>query len=159
MGNILFFCGSIHEGKEDPDSGFFRIWQKELAKGFEGIGNNVFWVNLTDKHIIDSLNEAFKNKIDFAFSFVGTYEKILQLKLNDGEHVLNKLNIPLVNSFMDPVFSNNNKAVRFGGINHLLATCISEDEPDEVRFLAPYVNHTFFFPLGGTSCNKLGGGV
>ena len=152
MGNVLLFCNGIESGS-DPD--FFYPWQNELAKGFENCNYNVHWINFSDQNLMHVLNQAITHKIDFAFAFNWVYSNVLMLKTNDNDNLLNKLNIPIVNMFMDPVFSPNNRVIRFTGINHALASCISEDEPNDAKMLAPHVNQAFYCPLGG---NIRGGG-
>lgn len=152
MSNILMFCNGIDRG---PDPDFFYAWQKELAKGFETLGNKVIWIEFLRPNFAQTLQEALRDKIDFAFGFCWLYSKAVALKAADGDNILNKFNIPYVSWFMDPVFSPNNSALRIGGVNHLLCVCISGDEAKDATLLAPHVNQASFCPLGGTA-NKSG---
>ncbi len=157
MANIVIFC---NESMKNPDAGYTPKWNTELAKAFEELGNKVFWVNFSEEGVTNSIVEAFKEKPDFAFAFNWVYANVLNLKLNDGENLINKLNIPFVSWFWDGICVPTNPAVRFAGLNHLIVACVSEDETEEVTMLAPHVRQTFFNPLGGTVIGiSKGGGI
>ena len=127
-----------------------------MAKAFEELGNKVFWVNFSEEGVTNSIVEAFKEKPDFAFAFNWVYANVLNLKLNDGENLINKLNIPFVSWFWDGICVPTNPAVRFAGLNHLIVACISEDEVEEIkRYLNGEIDADYIKRYWGQYTNAL----
>ena len=150
---VLMFTNSV---SDDENRGFGF---NELKQAFEQLNCRVIVIGFSDKDLIAQINQTFlSQRIDFALAFNWIYSNVCKLISNTGNNVLNDLNIPFVTYLWDAICMPTNPAIRTGGINHLLAACVSEEEPAQIKILAPHVKQAFFCPLGGSEPANKGGG-
>lgn len=138
----------VYKGQSQYD--VLRIMSDNIVNEFRSLGHEVIVIDFLSKDWLNTINEAFTNRIDFVISFnaIG-----IDLQLNNGDSIYDKFNIPFIGYMVDHPVSLNER-IKSKVKNAIFLFC-DEENIDYMKSNYPGIKSVFVPLMGFASNNEI----